>query len=76
LHPRCHPALPASGPGHRQPGLYQTGQLHGASQAIERADKALYYSKSHGRNQVNQFEALQQLGMVSEAEASGDIDLF
>jgi diguanylate cyclase (GGDEF)-like protein len=47
------------------------------AQVIERADKALYYSKTHGRNQVNQFEALQQLGMVSEAEVvSGDIDLF
>jgi hypothetical protein len=25
LHPHCHPALPASGPGNGQHGLYQTG---------------------------------------------------
>jgi len=47
------------------------------SSLINRADKALYFSKSNGRNQVNQFETLQQQGVVSEAEvSSGDIDLF
>jgi diguanylate cyclase (GGDEF)-like protein len=58
-------------------GFARLGSCMVPAQVIERADKALYYSKTNGRNQVNQFEALQQQGMVSEAEvASGDIDLF
>lgn len=47
------------------------------AQVIDRADKALYHAKTHGRNQACQFEALLQQGLVSEATvASGDIDLF
>ena len=58
-------------------GFTRLGSCLVPAQVIERADKALYYSKANGRNQVNQFEALQQHGMVSEAEVtSGDIDLF
>ncbi|WP_287876969.1 GGDEF domain-containing protein [Aquitalea sp.] len=47
------------------------------AQVIDRADKALYYVKTHGRNQVYQFETLLRQGLVQEVEiASGDIDLF
>ena len=31
---------------------------------IERADKALYYGKNHGRNQVNAYEWLEQGNIV------------
>ncbi|RQO72991.1 hypothetical protein DBR44_08630 [Aquitalea sp. FJL05] len=58
-------------------GFTRLDQSFVPSQVIDRADKALYHSKTNGRNQVNQFEALQQQGFVNEvAVASGDIDLF
>lgn len=58
-------------------GFTRLDQCFVPAQIIDRADKALYHSKTNGRNQVNQFEALQQQGFVNEVEvASGDIDLF
>lgn len=45
--------------------------------AFERADKAVYYAKHHGRNQVFAFESLVARGeLVDEAASSGDVDLF
>jgi diguanylate cyclase (GGDEF)-like protein len=47
------------------------------SAAFERADKAVYYAKEHGRNQVFGYEALVQHGqMAPESERLGDIELF
>jgi diguanylate cyclase (GGDEF)-like protein len=44
---------------------------------IERADAALYYAKSHGRNNVRSWEALQAAGeVITRAGAGGDIELF
>lgn len=45
---------------------------------IERADKALYYAKEHGRNQVQSYEALVSAKKLKKAEAeqTDDIDLF
>ncbi len=44
---------------------------------ISRADQALYYSKQHGRNQVNCFETLLSTGALVEQEANiEDIELF
>ena len=40
----------------------QSGKL------IERADKALYYGKTHGRNQVNAFEWLDQGDILASLE--------
>lgn len=40
---------------------------------LERADKALYYAKEHGRNQVRMFEKIEEF-QVDDDE--GDIDLF
>jgi diguanylate cyclase len=40
---------------------------------LERADKALYYAKDHGRNQVRMFEQVEEFQVEEEA---GDIDLF
>jgi len=58
-------------------GFTLLNQCVAPSQVIDRADKALYFSKSNGRNQVNQFEALLEQGMVQEiVVASGDVDLF
>jgi len=45
---------------------------------VESADKALYYSKENGRNQVNSYERLVAAGKISANEISqeGDIELF
>ena len=47
------------------------------SMIIERADKALYYGKQNGRNQVNCFEVLLKENKISDTEIfTGDIELF
>jgi diguanylate cyclase (GGDEF)-like protein len=44
---------------------------------IDKADKALYYSKEHGRNQVSVYETLLRKGEVVEpASTEADITLF
>lgn len=45
--------------------------------AIDRADEALYYAKRHGRNQVACYEQLVADGLLQAKEiARGDIELF
>lgn len=47
------------------------------SGAFERADKAVYYAKSHGRNQVCSYAALIASGeLVDQAVNIGDMELF
>jgi len=49
----------------------------GPSNAIERADKAVYFAKEHGRNQVCGYEDLLAAGQLSaEPDISGDVELF
>ncbi len=43
---------------------------------IEEADKALYYAKEHGRNQVRDFRALRGEGAVEDTQHDGSIELF
>lgn len=45
---------------------------------IDRADKALYFAKEHGRNRVEHFEALQDAHELSvgRARQASDIELF
>ena len=43
---------------------------------IEEADKALYYAKEHGRNQVRDFRALRAEGAVEDNQHDGSIELF
>jgi diguanylate cyclase (GGDEF)-like protein len=45
-------------------GVAQIGLQLGPGKLIERADKAMYYGKNHGRNQVNAYEWLDQGGIV------------
>jgi len=46
------------------------------SAAIERADQAVYYAKSHGRNQVQSHSDLLARGEVEGAHVAGDVELF
>jgi len=47
------------------------------SGAFERADKAVYYAKEHGRNQVCVYETLVAQGLLAaEITAVGDMELF
>ena len=46
------------------------------SGAFERADKAVYYAKSHGRNQVQYHEALVAGGELDDASKVSDVELF
>lgn len=48
-----------------------------SSQAIDRADTALYHAKNKGRNQVSHYEQLISSGQLIEKEStSGEIELF
>jgi diguanylate cyclase (GGDEF)-like protein len=58
-------------------GFTEIRQGDTPSAAFERADKAVYYAKEHGRNQVFGYEALIQRGLLAqESEHLGDIELF
>jgi PleD family two-component response regulator len=47
------------------------------SAAFGRADKAVYYAKAHGRNQVCSYPQLVAAGaLVEEVEASQEADFF
>jgi diguanylate cyclase (GGDEF)-like protein len=43
---------------------------------IEEADKALYYAKEHGRNQVRDYRVLLADGAVEDTRHDGSIELF
>lgn len=44
--------------------------------AFERADRAVYYAKDHGRNQVCIDRSLIQQGVIIDKDNSGDVELF
>ncbi|WP_422017345.1 GGDEF domain-containing protein [Roseateles sp.] len=44
--------------------------------AFERADKAVYHAKAHGRNQVHNYAALVASGVIQEAAQLYDVELF
>jgi diguanylate cyclase (GGDEF)-like protein len=46
------------------------------STAFERADKAVYWAKAHGRNQVAEHADLVKRGELTELHKAGDIELF
>lgn len=46
------------------------------SAAVERADRAVYFAKDHGRDQVRSHAALVATGELVEDQQSGDVELF
>ena len=44
--------------------------------AVERADRAVYFAKNHGRDQVRCHAALVREGLLEDEKKAGDIDLF
>jgi len=47
------------------------------SRAFERADKAVYYVKEHGRNGVRSYTQLISIGkIIEEGDKTGDVELF
>ena len=44
--------------------------------AFERADRAVYWAKSHGRNRVAEHTDLVRRGELTEQQKAGDIELF
>ncbi len=46
------------------------------SGAFERADRAVYYAKAHGRNQVQSHAELVARGELENLSKSGDVELF
>jgi diguanylate cyclase (GGDEF)-like protein len=55
-----------------------TDVRHGDSPnaAVERADRAVYFAKNHGRDQVRCHAALVRDGLLEDEKKAGDIDLF
>lgn len=47
-----------------------------AAEIIGRADKALYYAKSNGKNQLHFHEDLLKNGRISDSKQTGTIDFF
>ena len=44
--------------------------------AFERADRAVYHAKNHGRNQVVSHSALMREGVIEDDKRIGDVELF
>ena len=51
-------------------------RLRPAQQTIEEADRALYFSKGNGRNQVNSFQTLEQAKLLGTPQKEGSMELF
>jgi diguanylate cyclase (GGDEF)-like protein len=47
-----------------------------ANQTVEEADRALYYAKENGRNQIRNFQALREAGLLEEKALAGSMELF
>jgi diguanylate cyclase (GGDEF)-like protein len=57
-------------------GLAELKAGDAPNDAFERADKAVYYAKEHGRNQVHEHSELVARGELIDKATTGDVELF
>jgi diguanylate cyclase (GGDEF)-like protein len=57
-------------------GFTEIRDLDLPSSAFERADRAVYFAKEHGRNQLRCFEELLDGGAVTAKDHVGEVELF
>lgn len=57
-------------------GFVEVSAAGFSTQALDLADKALYYAKNHGRNQVRSYQGLIRAGLLDGEVMSGSVDLF
>jgi diguanylate cyclase (GGDEF)-like protein len=57
-------------------GYAHVGRSDYPANVLDRADKALYFAKNHGRNATWGYESLDAAGAIGQALAVGTIDLF
>jgi len=57
-------------------GFTQVMPTDTPSAAFGRADKAVYYAKEHGRNQVHDHATLRAQSQVDDGAQAGDVELF
>jgi diguanylate cyclase (GGDEF)-like protein len=57
-------------------GYARAGRYDYPERVLDRADKALYYVKQHGRDGVRGYENLRECGLLDEGVTAGSIDLF
>jgi len=57
-------------------GFTQIGEQKFPAEIVEEADRALYYAKNHGRDQVREFQTLSLAGEIEMPEASGSVEMF
>ena len=57
-------------------GLAELRATDTPNACFERADKALYHAKQHGRNQVCEFAHLVALGQLTDLDRDSDVELF
>ena len=57
-------------------GIVKISEKENPTTVLEHADKALYYSKEHGRNQVSDYHELIDQGKLTTKTINNDIELF
>lgn len=57
-------------------GFTAVGDNDHLTQVVDRADKALYFAKEHGRNSTFNYDHLLSKGLLNKTEVTGSVELF